>query len=162
MIGDWEYGAEPSEHARRRCLRRLSLVALRTTQTGVYPNPSASRSWTDAGGTVWHRRGERGEGLGEKRVRALLRKPGLPLVTWSAGVVTWFDSAEEKQSAASALQEAAEVPADLFAVEWKSDDGEHMLMLSTTADPAISRAKRSAAKPAIGDGGRPEYWDGRK
>jgi hypothetical protein len=98
-------------------------------QTGVYPNPSTSRSWTDGDGRVWNRRGSRGEALDPKRTRALLRKAGLPLATWSAGVVRWFDSPEDKQAAADALYEAARWPDDVFPVEWKSDDGEHMLML---------------------------------
>ena len=48
-------------------------------QGGVYPNPSSARHWTDAEGCVWHRRGERGEALDEKRTRHLLRSEGVAL-----------------------------------------------------------------------------------
>ena len=95
----------------------------------VYPNPSSSRQWTDCSGTVWHRRGNRGEPLDPKRVRRLLRRNGLPLATWKYGEVSWYWSSDEKERAAAALNEAVGPVSDIFPTEWKADDGTHMLML---------------------------------
>ncbi len=99
------------------------------SKTSVYPNPSSSREWTDRSGTVWHRRGDRGEALDSKRTRRLMRRDGLPLVTWKYGSVSWHWSAEEKTKAAAALREGAGSLGEIFPTEWKAEDGTHMLML---------------------------------
>ncbi len=51
------------------------------------------------------------------------------MATWQVGKVTWFFSSDEKQAAAAALYDAARWTEDVFPTEWKSDDGEHMLLL---------------------------------
>ena len=97
-------------------------------QHGVYPNPTTSATWTDALGRQWHRRGERGWSLDEKRTRRLLRSESVPLTTWDAGTVGWFTDAPAKQAAADRLYAAASDPTNIRPSEWKSTEGTHLLM----------------------------------
>jgi len=62
-------------------------------------------------------------------MRTLLRREGLPLAIWSSGEVTWFERRVEKEAAADALHATVGPRSDIRAVEWKSQDGDHMLML---------------------------------
>ncbi len=95
----------------------------------VYPNPSSSKIWTAGEGRVWQRRGDTHGGLDEKRLRTLLRRPDVPLATWSAGSVTWAAEPEAKAALAAGLYEAAAPPGDVVASEWKASDGMVMLLL---------------------------------
>jgi hypothetical protein len=67
--------------------------------------------------------------LDEKRTRALLRRGGVPLATWWAGKVEFYDSPEDKQAAADRLVDSAERPEDMVASEWKAADGTVLLLL---------------------------------
>ena len=98
-------------------------------QHGVYANPTTSATWTDELGRLWHRRGERGWNLDEKRTRRLLRSESVPLATWDAGTIDWFTDAPAKQAAADRLYAAAKHPTNIRPSEWKSTDGTHLLML---------------------------------
>jgi len=98
-------------------------------QQRVFPNPTTSRNWTDHSGRLWHRRGERGWNLDEKRTRRLLRSDSVPLATWDDGTVKWFTGSLAKQTAADHLYAAASHPSDIRQSEWKSADGSHLLML---------------------------------
>jgi hypothetical protein len=93
----------------------------------VYPNPGASKSWMDPQGRTWNRRGE--DWLEDKRTRALLRRGGVPMATWWAGEVAFYDTAEEKREAAARLYNAAERPESVVASEWKAADGTVLLLL---------------------------------
>ena len=95
----------------------------------VYPNPTSEKLWTDADGHVWHRRGEAHGALDEKRTRTLIRRPGVRLYTWSAGVVEWSDSPEQKAAAFQRLNDAAAHPYDVVASEWKDETSTVMLLL---------------------------------
>lgn len=67
--------------------------------------------------------------MDEKRTRALLRRPGVPLATWWAGQVQRADAPEAKATAAERLYAAAVQPEDVVASEWKADDGTVLLLL---------------------------------
>jgi hypothetical protein len=95
----------------------------------TYPNPGSGKEWTDVQGRVWRRRGESPGALDEKRTRTLLRRGGVPLATWRAGSVEWYESPDQKQSAAERLNDLAERSEDVVASEWKADDGTVMLLL---------------------------------
>jgi hypothetical protein len=104
------------------------LVVSGTDDEGlVYPNPGANKSWTDPQGRTWKRRGE--DWLDDKRIRALLRRDGVPMATWWAGAVMFYGTAEEKQAAANRLLDVAERPEDVVASEWKGFDGTVLLLL---------------------------------
>jgi hypothetical protein len=93
----------------------------------VYPNPGSSKNWTDPQRRAWQRRGE--DRLDDKRTRALLRREGVPLATWSAGEVVFYDTTHEKQAAAARLHDAAERPHHIVASEWRAADGTVLLLL---------------------------------
>ncbi len=95
----------------------------------VYPNPGSSKIWTAGNGRAWQRRGDTHVGVDEKRMRTLLRRPAVPLATWSAGIVTWADEPEAKVALAARLHEAAAHPGDVVASEWQASDGIVMLLL---------------------------------
>jgi hypothetical protein len=98
-------------------------------QPRVFPNPTTFKTWTDELGRPWHRRGERGWSLDDKRTRRLLRSESVPLATWAAGTIEWFTDAPAKQEAADRLYAVAKHRADIRPSEWKSSDGTHLLML---------------------------------
>jgi hypothetical protein len=95
----------------------------------IYPNPGSQKTWTDAQGRVWQRRGNARDGLDAKRVRTLVRRPGVLLATWWAGDVEWTDAAEEKVTAAERLYAAAVHERDVVGSEWKDAEGNVMLLL---------------------------------
>ncbi len=51
------------------------------------------------------------------------------LYTWSAGVVEWSDSPEQKAAAFQRLNDAAAHPYDVVASEWKDETSTVMLLL---------------------------------
>src|SRR4051812_28750868 len=93
----------------------------------VYPNPGASRQWTDRHGRTWERRGS--AWLDVKRTRTLLRRSGVPLATWWAGEVAFYDTVNDKEAAADSLLDAAEQPDNVVASEWRAADGTRLLLL---------------------------------
>jgi hypothetical protein len=98
-------------------------------QHRVYPNPGSGKHWTDGLGRVWHRRGTAAQGIDPKRARTLLRRDGVPLVTWQAGEIEWIEGHQAKAAAAEALHALAAHADDVVAWEWVSDDRTHLLML---------------------------------
>jgi hypothetical protein len=95
----------------------------------VYPNPGSVKVWMDADGCVWERRGRVSDRLDEKRVRTLLRRAGVPLATWAAGVIEWAHTPDAKATAAERLYSGAARPDDVVASEWKSTEGTVLLLL---------------------------------
>ncbi len=93
----------------------------------VYPNPGGAKRWTDPHGRTWQRRGA--TWLDEKRTRALLRRDGVPMATWWAGEVAFYETVQEKQAAADRLYNGAERPENVVASEWKTADGTVLLLL---------------------------------
>ena len=67
--------------------------------------------------------------LDEKRVRSLLRREGVPLATWVAGIVEWADTVDAKAEAAQRLYADAVRPDDVVASEWEAADGTVCLLL---------------------------------
>lgn len=93
----------------------------------VYPNPGSTREWVDATGRRWTRRGTTWPD--ERRTRTLLRRERVPLATWSAGEVAFYEAVAEKRAAADGLRDAARSRTDVVASEWESDDGTVLLLL---------------------------------
>lgn len=114
-------------HEQRLC----AVTVLPVTSTGdeglVYPNPGASKTWTDPQGRAWKRRGE--DWLDDKRTQSLLHRDGVTMATWWAGEVAFYGRAREKEAAADRLHAGAERPEDVVASEWKTADGAVLLLL---------------------------------
>lgn len=95
----------------------------------IYPNPASGSEWTDDQGRVWQRRGDSRSPLDEKRTRRLLRRPDVPMATWSAGEMRWAVAPDAKVAAAERLYAAAVHPGDVVASEWHAGDGSLLLLL---------------------------------
>lgn len=78
---------------------------------------------------TWRRKGKRGHIVEARRVRSLLRKDDVPLITWRSFEVTQYDDATARVTAAEELNASIGPRDGVVASEWLDDDGSVVLML---------------------------------
>lgn len=92
-------------------------------------NPSYAGTWIDGAGRVWHRKGKRTRPLDLRRVRGLLRRPGVQLIVWESFETTAYVDPPAKEAAAAVAYASTADGTEVFAHEWTDDDGGLLLML---------------------------------